>query len=221
MRVPKNTIAFLNELKQNNSRDWFNANKDKYLEAKDEFEFFVSVIIEGLITIDPDLERQMPKDTTFRIYRDIRFSKNKLPYKTNMGSYICRGGKKSDFGGYYIHLEPQNSFIGGGVHMPSPEVLKKIRADILENGDELTEIIQQKDFMDTFNGLSGEKLKNPPRGYDKNLPYIDLLKYKSFTVFKKITDQDLEAEELSGAILRDFQIMLPLVRFLNYSIEHY
>ena len=179
------TIDFLKKIKNNNQRDWFEVNKDKYLSAKEEFEIEVEKIIKGVAkfdkSINPDLKG---KDCTFRIYKDVRFSKDKSPYKTNMGASISPGGKKSLIAGYYLHVEPGSAFLAGGAWMPEPETLQAIRQEIDYNPTPLLKILKSAAFKKYFKGLDEEgKLKTAPKGFEKDHPQLELLKNKSFVLF--------------------------------------
>ena len=138
--INKNILLFLNELKNNNNRDWFHANKPKYNEAKVEFENYINNLIPEIGKFDNEIKHLEAKECIFRIFRDVRFSKDKSPYKPNFGAYIVKGGKKSGNAGYYLHIEPENSFLGGGIYMPPSNILKAIRIEIYENIDEFKSI---------------------------------------------------------------------------------
>ena len=146
----QNAFQFLIDLKFNNNRPWFNDNKERYLIAKNDFYLFVEELIVLLKNQDKSIDVNSAKECVFRIYRDARFSKNKEPYKTNFGAFISKGGKKSPYAGYYIHFEPDNSFMGGGIYQPTPILLKSIRTQIFENCNEYQEILDQKDFKKQF-----------------------------------------------------------------------
>src|SRR6218665_718121 len=161
-------ISFLKALKNNNSKEWFDANKDKYLAAKEEFEGLVDQLIKGIHKFDKQLPADMKgKDCTFRIYKDVRFSKDKTPYKTNMGASINPGGKKSLVAGYYFHLEPGgNSFLAGGVYMPEPPVLNVVRQEIDYNPEPLLKVLKSAAFKKYFKGLDEEgQLKTAPKSF--------------------------------------------------------
>ena len=167
--LQKSTLSFLKELKKNNTKEWFDTNRKKYEAAKADFAALTNAVIHGLGKKDPFVASLLAKDCTFRINRDVRFSKNKDPYKTNMGMYLSRGGKKSLFAGYYFHLEPGgNSFMGGGLYMPEPDVIKKVRQEIDYNWDEFSKIIKQKKFKTVYKELQREEgmvLSREPKGY--------------------------------------------------------
>jgi uncharacterized protein (TIGR02453 family) len=217
--ITKDTINFLNDLKKNNNREWFRANKSRYDAARGEFLNLASYLLVEIQAIDPDIGPLKPGDTLFRIYRDVRFSSDKSPFKTHMGAYFVKGGKQSGNAGYYFHLEPGESFTAGGIWQPTPDILKAVRMEIYENPVEFRSIIQNKAFIDNFGEIHGEKLKTPPKGFPKDFSEIEWLKYKSFTVFRNITDKLVLSEQLIEDAVRVFQLMLPLNRFINYAID--
>jgi uncharacterized protein (TIGR02453 family) len=215
-----NSLTFIRDLKQNNNRDWFHANRERYDEARNEFYVLVEDLVNELGLMDADLGAVDSRKAVFRINRDVRFSKDKSPYKTNFGAFIVKGGKKSGNAGYYFHMEPGNSFAGGGVYHPMPEILKSIRSEIYDNADEFNGIIKGKDFYDHFGDLwDGDMLKTPPKGFPKEFKYIDLLRYKSYTVWRNFSDKLLVGDELKKEILKVFQLMVPFNRFINFGIS--
>ncbi len=210
---------FLTALRNNNNREWFNANKEWYAEAKRLHEIFVAKIIKEVAVFDSDVALLSPSDCTFRIYRDVRFRKDKSPYKTNMGAYLSRGGKKSNYAGYYLHLEPGASFLGGGVWMPPAEILKLIRLEIYNFPDEFKQIIQNHDFVSIYGSLSGEKLKSSPKDFPSDFPEIDLLKHKSYVGTAPLSDKMILSEHIQDDVVKSFQTLLPLVKFINRAID--
>ncbi len=214
----KSIYEFLLELRENNNRDWFHANKEKYNQAKKDFEFFIQLSIEQIKSIDPRLSGLQAKDCIFRIFRDTRFSENKTPYKTNFGAFLSVGGRKSKFGGYYIHIEPEACFLGGGCYMPESIVLKSIREEIFHNPLDFKNIITDKKFSEHFPQMYGDKLKTAPRGYSKDFEHIDLLNYKSYAVAKIIGDEIVNSEKYSIEMTNVFKALLPLNEFLNEII---
>ena len=215
----KNILNFLNELNENNNRDWFIDNKDKYETAKNQFEELVNILIMKIKEFDPVLDVNSAKECAFRIYRDVRFSKNKEPYKTNMGAYIAKGGRKSELAGYYIHIQPGESFAGGGLYCPQTKVLKAVRDDIFHNSSQIKKIINNKEFNTAFPQLYGEKLKTAPKGYPKDFPDIDLLNYKSYTVIKPFSDKEILSLDFLDKVLAVFKIQKPLNDYLNNVIK--
>jgi uncharacterized protein (TIGR02453 family) len=217
--ITKSTFDFLKDLKKNNYREWFQANRKRYDAASGEFLNLVSAIVKDLMTFDPEIGSINPKDAVFRIYRDVRFSSDKSPYKTHMGAYFVKGGKQSGNAGYYLHLDPEGSFAAGGVWQPLPDILKAVRTEIYENLDEFKSIIRNEVFIDTFGEIEGEKLKIPPKGFPKEFPGMELLIYKSYTVFRNIPVKTVLSDQLLEEISRIFRLMLPFNRFINYAIE--
>ncbi len=189
-------FKFLKGVAKNNNREWFEKNKPVYLEAKASFEDFLAEFHKELTKFDESLSGLNPRKLGFRIYRDVRFSKDKRPYKTNMGAGFSPNGKMEQEPGYYIHLEPGNkNMIAGGMYMPSPENLSKIRQEIDYNATKFLKILNGKGFKKYFKGLSDwDRLKTAPKGYPKDHPQIELLKNKSFTVSHTFTDKEVNDE---------------------------
>lgn len=216
--ISKNILEFLSALNKNNNADWFHANKKYYLDVKHEFEAFTSSLIGKLGEIDSGIKNLTPKDCMFRINRDIRFSNDKRPYKTNFGAYIVRNGKKSGNAGYYVHIEPGESFLGGGMYCPEPKNLKAIRSEIYEESDTFKRIIKHPDFVSHFGEIWGEKLKLAPKGFDKDFADIELLKYKSYVAMKSVSDDFFLSKNALNEILHVFKAMKPFGDFLNHAV---
>lgn len=214
----KNVFPFLYDLKNNNNRDWFQENKKRYETARKEVEDFVSHLIPQICAFDSKIGTLEAKKTMFRIYRDVRFSKDKTPYKTFFGAYMAPGGRKSIYAGYYMHIEAGASFIAGGSHMPQGENLKNIRSEIYYNVDELKAIMKHKDFKKFFGNIEGEKLKRPPVGFPKDFPDIELLKFKDFTLFHRFDDALVSAPDFGNYCLDVFQKMKPFNDFMNRAL---
>ena len=209
-------LQFLKALKANNDREWFTENKLKYQQAKESFDLFINELIPAIRAFDPSLDMITAKDCTFRIYRDVRFSKDKSPYKTNMGAYITRGGKGSSYPGYYIHTEPGMSFLAGGVYMPPADILKKVREEVMYNFDDFQKIIQARSFLDTFGKLDdSQKLVNPPKGFPKDFKGIEYLKLKSYVVLHPVDDQLLTKGDYLTYATGVFKKLYPLKEFFN------
>jgi uncharacterized protein (TIGR02453 family) len=220
--IQKSTIEFLKDLKLNNHKGWFDANRKMYEAAKTDYLQLVSNVLKGLVANDESLALLQPKGCTFRINRDVRFSKNKDPYKTNLGAGFSKGGKKMMLAGYYFHCEPGASFIAGGMWMPMAPELKKVRQEIDYCLDEFKEIVTNKAFVKTFGGLEyGEDvlLKRAPKGYEEDNPAINYLKLKSFIVSTPISDADLTSPKLVQQIVDACAQIQPLVYFINRGIE--
>ncbi len=217
------SLSFLSNLKKNNNKPWFDKNRDKYVSAKTDFENFVKDIISRLSSFDDDIKLLEVKNCTFRINRDIRFSKDKTPYKTNMGASFNKGGKKSIHAGYYFHLEPGgNSFAGGGLWMPGAPELKKIRQEIDYCYPEFIKILNSPSFKKQYPGLEMNKkemLVNAPKGYEKDNAAGDFLKLKSFVATKNIADTQLTLPSLGAEVSKTFKALMPLVKFMNRAVE--
>ena len=212
-------LEFLKVLRAHNNREWFNDNKQYYLDAKEAFDTFVNSLIAEIELFDPSVRGLTSKNTVFRIYRDVRFSKNKLPYKNQFSAYIAPGGRKSRLSGYYIHFEPGNCMAGGGLHRPNGEELKEVRFEIYNHGDEFTSIIGAKGFRETFGQLIGDKLKRPPTGFPKEFPYIELIKRKEFLAVHTFDEKKLESDELMPYLIDVFKTLKPMNDFLNRPLE--
>lgn len=210
---------FLKELKVNNNRDWFSDNKPLFQQAKASFEDSIHEFITLINKIDSSIGLLEPKDCVFRIYRDTRFSKDKTPYKTNMGAYVVNGGRKSPRGGYYIHVEPGASFIAGGIYCPPSDVLKKVRKEVYNFIDEFKDIIYNKAFKQLFPELYQDKLKLAPKGFPKDFEDIDLLKYKSYIVSHSISDEEMVGEKGKAIISTAIKTLKPLNDFINRGID--
>jgi len=209
-------LDFLNDLKVNNNREWFQANKGRYDKVKIEFEAFINNLIPRLREIDPLIDLLTAKDCVFRIYRDVRFSTDKSPYKTNIGAYIARGGKGSLLAGYYVHFEPGASMLAGGLYMPPAETLKKVRDEIYYQADDFKKIINNKKFVGCFGKIDDPgKMKNPPKGYPKEFADIDLLKYRNYAVMHTVADEVAEKDDYLEYALAVFRLLYPLNTWFN------
>ena len=215
------TIKFLQQLKKNNNRPWFEENRKSYEAAKTDFTAFVDQLIAGITKFDAPIGELKAKDCMFRINRDVRFSKDKSPYKSNMGASFSRAGKKADEAGYYFHFEPGASFAGGGIYMPQAPTLAKIRQEIDYSFDEFKKITENKTFRKYFpKGLEMiDMLSRPPKGYDEINPAIHYLKMKSFFVSAPFTDAMLQEKNISKEIIKAFEAMKPLIDFFNNAVE--
>jgi len=217
------TVNFLKELKKNNNKPWFDSHKEKFISAKKDFENFVEKIISLTSSFDDDIKDLQVKNCTFRINRDIRFSKDKTPYKTNMGASFNKGGKKSIFAGYYFHLEPGGkSFAGGGLWMPDTVELKKLRQEIDYCLPEFKKLLSNSSFKKQYNGLEmneAQMLVNIPKGYEKENPAASFLRLKSFVATKNIDDNLLQTPQLVNEVSSAFKALMPLVKFMNRAME--
>lgn len=212
-------LSFLKSLSENNHKEWFELHKNEYLSAKSQMEEFVQLLIGKLAAFDSSIADQQARKCIFRIHRDVRFSKNKDPYKNNMGAFIVPGGKSSGKAGYYLHLEPNACFIAGGIYMPESAKLKKIREEVLYQIEGFKNIIENDHFKAAFGDINGEKLKNPPRGFPADFEDVELLKYKSYTVVHSIGDELVGQEGFADYVLEVFKKMIDFNQFLNKAVE--
>ncbi|MET0635598.1 MAG: DUF2461 domain-containing protein [Chitinophagaceae bacterium] len=218
------TIKFLKGLARNNTRAWMEANRSAYETARTDFAIFVQEVIDRFGKKDSTVAGLLAKDCMFRINRDIRFSKNKDPYKKNFAASINKGGKKGlATAGYYFHLQPGETFAGGGIWMPEPVHLKKIRQEIDYNLGDLKKIINAKDFKKIYGDLDHSpeyKLTRLPKGYENDNPAAEYLKLKSFIGSLSISDDQLTEKNLVKTTVAAFEALKPLIDFLNQGLEH-
>ena len=212
-------IEFLRQLKKNNNREWFAENKPFYDEAREAILNFVGSLIVEFSLFDKQVSGLEAKNTLFRIYRDVRFSKDKTPYKTAFGSYIALGGRKSVKAGYSLHIEPGASFLAGGMHLPPKEQLAKVRQEIFYNIDEYKSIIGTKAFIQNFETVKGEKLKKPPKGFPADFAEIELLKHKDFIMINNISDEVILRDDFLEYSVNLFKKMKPFNDFLNRALD--
>ncbi len=216
------TIQFLKDLKKNNNRDWFNEHKPKYQEARENFIDFVQELILQIASFDPSIAHQEAKKCVFRIYRDVRFSKDKSPYKTHFGAHITSALNKSDIhskAGYYFHLEPGDYFLAGGAYLPQGPWLKAIRQEIAYNAKEFKAILNSDSFKKYFGEMEGEKLKTAPRDYPKDHPEIALLRHKSFLATHQCTEKQVLSKNFVSHCGKVFEALFPFDDFLNRSMD--
>jgi uncharacterized protein (TIGR02453 family) len=216
----KLVLDFLTQLDGNNNREWFHQNKKQYDDAKAEVQSFVNSIIPGLAKFDESVKFVDAKDCMFRIFRDVRFAKDKSPYKINMGAWITRAGRKSTGPGYYIHLQPGESFLAAGVYMPEPDQLKKIRNEIYYNVTEFKSILNEKKLGKYCTGLSDmDKGKMAPRDFPKDFPEIELLKHKHYILSHPLRDEMVASDHFHDVVLMAFKTMHPFNLFLKRALE--
>jgi uncharacterized protein (TIGR02453 family) len=212
-------IKFLKSIAKNNNREWFEKNKPKYLQAKLTFEDFLEAFHKELVTFDESLAGLNPRKMGFRIYRDVRFSKDKRPYKVNMGAGFSEHGKMDQEPGYYIHIEPGKSFIAGGLYMPEADKLSKIRQEIDYNAEVFLKILKDKKFKNLFPSLDDfDKLKTAPKGYPKDHPQIDLLKHKSYVVSHYFTDKEVLDKKFPKKAAEVAKVLKSLNDFLKAAV---
>ncbi len=215
------TLKFLKELKKNNNKTWFDEHRASLESAKADFLILVDQLILGIAVFDAPIGNLTAKECVFRINRDVRFSKDKSPYKNNMACYFNKGGKKANGAGYYLHIEPGKSFAAGGIWMPPAPDLAKIRQEIDYSFNEWKKITGNSTFKKQFpKGLDNSNvLTRPPKGYDENNPAIDFLKMKSFVIRSSFTDTGVQSRSFVKEVAKTFLAMNPMIGFLNKAIE--
>ena len=218
--LKKETFEFLKKLEKNNNRDWFQAHKKEFEMAKADLTDFTAYLIGEISKFDPQISQVLPQECVFRIYHDVRFSKDKSPYKTNLGAYISPGGRKSMQPGYYFHVQPGQSFIAGGKHIPDgPETLK-LRNAIAKNTAEFLKIVEKKSFREKFGKMGGDKLVKAPKGFDPDHKAIEYLKLKEFMAFTDLKDDKfLISAEFPKYLVKVMKEMYPLVAFLRRALR--
>ncbi|AII52886.1 DUF2461 domain-containing protein [Hymenobacter sp. APR13] len=213
-------FAFLTELARHNERDWFQTHKPTYEQLRREFEAAVTGWLRELTVSDPRLAGLEPKKTLFRIYRDVRFSKNKDPFKTHFSAYFSEGGKAGTGPGYYVQLGPQGqTLLAGGIYVPEKDQLTRIRQEIDYNGSALHQLLEAPEFRRYFPGLGGEKLKKAPAGYPADHPDLELLKHKSFVVTHHIPAATVHQLDLDTYVPAVFRALQPFCEFLREAVE--
>ena len=213
-------LSFLRTLAQNNNREWFNDHKKNYQESLEMFREFAAQLLTGIVKFDPTLGDQVPKETIFRIYKDVRFSKDKSPYKTHFGCWMTKGGRKSTDAGYYFHLEPDNSFMAAGVYMPPREQLNLIRQEIVFNPGAYLKVINNPEILKGYErGGKEDMLKKGPVGYPKDFKHLEEIKYKHFIFSKNYKDSEISKKDFAQNVIADYQGLFPLVQYLNHAIS--
>jgi len=220
--IQASTFEFLKNLKNNNNKEWFDKNRTVYEQAKKDFISFTSTLIDGICEFDESISMAHleAKNCVSRINRDIRFSKDKTPYKTNFFAIINQGGKKSPLACYYFQLEPERSFLGGGAYMPESSDLQKIRKEIDYNFDEWQEIVESASFLKIFEkGIQApETLQRVPKGYEEDNPALAYLKMKGFYSISFLSDKELQSKDCMGQILTHLEAVKPMIDFLNRAL---
>lgn len=214
--ISKSNFDFLNKLKRNNNRDWFNTNKDEYLKQHEDMIAFADDLLLEMNTHD-NIETATGKKSLYRIYRDVRFSKDKSPYKTHWAGGFRRATNQLR-GGYYFHIEQGNTMVGGGFWSPNKEDLLRFREDIAFDAKPLRKIINSKSFKDTFGTLDGQQLKTSPKGFDKEHPDVDLLRYKQFVISRKFTDKEVLSPDFMKKVNDTFKKMRPFLSYMSDSV---
>jgi len=220
--LSKESLQFLEDLKANNNRDWFQDNKKRYDVFKKDYHQLVADFLEVMKPLDPSLEMLEVKNCTFRINRDIRFSKDKSPYKGHLGIWLSPGAKGANRAGYYVHIEKDASFIAGGFYSPEMDDLKKLRREIAFFYDDLEEIVNDKEFKKIFRNLDVSEtnsLKNAPKDYDKDHPAINFLKLKSFTASHKFDSKEILLKDFVSKMSKKLIALKPLNDFINRALN--
>jgi uncharacterized protein (TIGR02453 family) len=216
------TIKFLKDLKKNNNKAWFDQHRKVYEAAKADFAGFIQKLIDLHGKKDESIHTLVAKDCMFRINRDIRFSKDKSPYKTNFGASINKGGKKAmNTAGYYFHLEPGSCFAGGGLYMPMPEELRKVRQEIDYNFADFKKIIQSKKFKSLYGDLDRSAeytLSRVPKGYEADNAAAEYLRLKSYVAMVHFSDADLTSKDLVKKAAAAFDALQPVIEFINEAM---
>lgn len=219
--LSKDSLQFLDDLKANNNRDWFLDNKKRYEVFKKDYQQLVADFLDAMKPLDPTLEMLEVKNCTFRINRDIRFSKDKSPYKDHVGIWMSSGAKGMNRSGYYVHIARAGSFIAGGFYCPEAEDLKKVRKEIAFFHDDLEEIMHDKNFQKEFGDFDRNEnnlLKNPPRGYEKDHPAIEFLKLKSFETSQKFNIEEVLKKDFVSKMTQKLIVLKPLNDFINRAL---
>ncbi|OXB07721.1 DUF2461 domain-containing protein [Flavobacterium pectinovorum] len=220
--LTKESLQFLDDLKKNNNREWFQDNKKRYEVFKKDYHQLVSDFLDAMKPLDPSLELLEVKNCTFRINRDIRFSKDKSPYKAHLGVWMSSGAKGANRSGYYVHIEKGASFIAGGFYSPESEDLKKVRKEIAFFHDDLEAILADKNFKKEFGSLDineNNSLKSMPRGYEKDHPAIEFLKLKSFTATQKYDISEVTKKDFVAKMSQKLIALKPLNEFINRALD--
>lgn len=223
------TLQFIAELAANNNREWFAANKERYLAIRAKLESFTAQWVAQLRQMDPEIEPLQPKDCLYRIYRDTRFSKDKTPYKHWMGIYVAKhGGRRSPYGGYYLHLQPGQCLFAGGIWCPEPELLKRLRQDVYDNVDEIEQIFARPEVNTYFSTFESEdNYKKVPTSflsanpsYPHDWPHADWLKYKSYNFSCPLSDDLVAQPDFLDQLMLRCRAAKPINDFLNYTLDN-
>jgi len=207
--IPKSTFTFFKKLEKNNNRDWFNEHKSEFKDIEKDVKLFYNSLMEKLRAHD-DIEGMK----MFRIYRDVRFSKNKAPYKTHFGGSFKRATARLR-GGYYLHIQPGESFIATGFWEPSKEDLFRIRKEFETDDEEMRAILANKKFKSVWGGFVGDELKTAPKGFDKEHPAIDLIRKKQFIFTKQFSDKEILEDDFVSKVDIAFKVVRPYFDYMS------
>lgn len=214
-------FGFLKQLEQNNNKDWFCLQKAVYGKIKAQIEGFTAELIERISVFDPSIRRETPRTSVFRIYRDLRFSPDKTPYKTHFGIYLAPGGKSSVNAGYYIHLQNNASELACGLWCPEGGILKKIREEIYYEPETFEGLLLRRDFASYFGTLLDiNKMKRPPKDYPSDFPYVEYLKYRNYIVSHAFSNAEVMSTDFTDAVVSACQKAYPFVNYLNKTIQN-
>lgn len=219
MMIKASTFQFLRELSVNNNREWMQAHHKEYQDAKSNVIELVGHLMAAMEIIGLNFGDMEPSKLMFRLNRDVRFSANKEPYKTNFGIVLNPRGRKDGSASYYLHIEPGASFLAGGIWHPESSILYKIRQEIAYCSEEFLSLIESKDFKNTFGALTGPSLTRPPKGYDAHHPAIEYIKLKSYTVSTRISDASLQEKQVIPRLMKHYKLMQPFIAFLNRALD--
>lgn len=212
-------LDFVNKLVANNNREWFVEHKSEYDLMRANLEKLVIGLAKALSDIEPRFSFTKSTDYTFRIYRDVRFSKDKSPYKNHIGIYLINGGRKSPLAGYYVHIQPANSFVAGGVFRPEKKILRAIRDEVYFNYKYFEKVISSESFQQMYGGLWQEdKLKRIPKDFPKDSHAGEWLKYKSYIAMRSFTNEQFVADNFLQLIMESFSVLKPFNDYLNEAI---
>ena len=212
-------FRFLKDLTANNNREWFNEHREEYEIARLEFENFLSTVIARISLFDESIRGIQPKECTYRIYRDTRFSSDKTPYKNHFGGYINAKGKKSYHSGYYIHIQPEGCMLAGGSLCLPSNILKALRQSIYDNIDEYRSIVEDPEFQQFFPIVGEDFLKTAPKGFPKDFKYIDYLKCRQFVCSYLVPDDFFTRADMMEQIEKAFRQFKRFADFINYTID--
>jgi uncharacterized protein (TIGR02453 family) len=215
----KEIYHFLQQLEANNNKDWFDKNRDEFKKAQQKISHLTELLINEVRSFDKEIGFLQPKDCMYRIYRDLRFSADKTPYKTNMGAYIAKNGKCGGYPGYYFHIQPNGSFVSGGLYMPNPAFLKAIRNEIYYHSDEFIDIIEEPEFKSRFSFFDEDKLKTNPKGFPADFEHIEFLRFKSIAPSVNVSEEQLFSNDIIDFIIENFRKFYPLNAFLYEAIS--
>ncbi len=212
-------LEFLTALGANNNREWFEENRPKYEQSRKIMLDLTKELLSDLALYDQEAALNKPEKCLFRIYRDVRFSKDKSPYKTHMGIFMAPGGNNAGNAGYYLHIEPQKSFLGAGVYAPAKEALLAVRREIYYNTDTFLSIVQDEAFKNAFGELMDEKLLRPPKDFPADFPHIEWLKYKHYAVGANLTNEAVKSADFVDVVKANFRLASAFNNFLNKALK--